>query len=781
MFRLASGINDPETGSSESYEEAALSQTHQWLVPYQRDEVRIPYVTPGGNRATHHTADSSSCTQTSLSEVLPDGAERGGLDQSETSGLELAHLISALKNISSGVTNGTPPPYGDFSRTSPTRPRDGTYPKQRVLFADPECEMDAPPVPYQPVSDHSAHYSSPTMQTLSCMEGISLSKAPPYRRHAAAGAAAEEGPAGGSPDLHEKGKLWYLNKQKWIGVEKARQAMLEEAEIEEHCSFTPKLSEYAEHLQRPAALRPERRARDEVLYRKLWLAQKQKEQLSEDLRDCTFHPVTLTKSREKQRRSPRVFDALFAEAQHRHCFATEVRASVVKEAEQALHGGGGPVVSPDRVEEIVQRLFSKAAQVSPETAAAGAGTPSPHVPQLSEKTREIIREQRESGERVEDPTDRLYAPCDPHSAARVMQQLMDEEVGSDHQQPQRPNETAAAKRRQKKLEAQLQRQRWAGLLASKYRFLVRTIIEGDGAKPAPEHTAAAGAGKASWRSTSRFAAQCKVSAADLMRAAACVLTEEESTELLTALERLQKHEVREEDFVQAVLRHTEGEPSHPLLTTELPPPPPSPQHHVRVKRAPVDPAVIAERKEKRQQHLKNLREEAVRRQLGGGSKPEATEFRSREVPRYCKPDVQRDVKKTRSSELRRAHASHKITELLIKQIDFSEMPVESPGARQRTTLEEWELTPRGLPPASEEDHLPFHDSHSDAAYAIRRSELWKPEVNTPARVKAPSRLSSEPSAEAAGNLPHSIHDEEALLEMGKEALIRQLRQYHHGT
>lgn len=378
-----------------------------------------------------------------------------------------------------------------------TKPTSGSFPGTETpvplipLPLSPAAEVEVATtlslLDVVPEDERSAQYSSRLLQKLSCMKGYSLStvsSGPPTsrrlegeddergrtaaphrgehdvrqkqgggtagdgraRRH---GRLAEKncGGAGGKRDLYEEAKLWRLRKARWMAMERNRKECLTEEAEDAECCFQPKLSPYAATLVRPAALRPENRAQYEMLQHRMWEAVKKQERIAEELKECTFRPLTfeairsirrqaaqkikaITENGEGEGKGPAeeegypsaspqspaasssVFHKLFEDAQQRTHFQQRIIKSAAKQVQEVIAKGesGGvssaPEMTPKDIQQVVERLFSRSC-----VGTAGKMvllSQSSHTPKLSKKTREIMAKKVERGERAVDPTKHLY-------------------------------------------------------------------------------------------------------------------------------------------------------------------------------------------------------------------------------------------------------------------------------------------------------------------------------------------------------------------------------------
>lgn len=730
-----------------------LSWLHKTSPSPSRPEARGEN-TPEWSHNYHRTVGSSSCTPSSSPVETPRNEIE--IDKNEeTSGLQMEDLVSALRRMASGLRDTDDRQELDQTvkpEMLTPRPHPHPFSKDASGITDPEAVISLVEMGR---NDRSPNYSSRMMQALSCIEGLSVGSPSGGPSPCKEGANDQDHMHTRRPhrDLHEEGKRWRLNKQRWIALEKKRKEMLEESKLEEACSFHPQLSAYAKKMRRPPSLRPECRASSEVLQRRKWQAAKRQEKIQEELRECTFHPLTLH-AIDILHRSPgkekEVFNKLFEDAVHRHHFNSCVKATVISELEKytnSLEGAQNVVVPPEEVQTIVERLFSKAAVVAATKSAAAEVSAPTHTPRLSQKTQEIIKEKERSGERSPDPTRRLYQSGGGLESSRGLQQRMgqvlEEALGREAEK--------SAKQKRQEIEAKLQSQRINGILAEKFRLLARHVAKSSHAV---------------------YQRHAKQSSSALAHAAVALLPADESTEVLTGLERCRLNELSETDFVQAMRRQVQagasggGGGKNPLLT---PPPhhtrrslsPPSeeeagaPRPLPRVRREKADPQVIAAAREKREAFLRQMEEEATKRREGEGYVP----FHSRLIPYACRSDAAPTVKKTRASALRQECVQKKIAAETAKEL----YPVVTPHVS--------EILTRALFASAEEQPAAISHDHtknrSREDITSRDSTAVIPAAGPPS-FSAPQRhgnveegLTDIPSALQPAFRPHSGRERDA--------------------
>lgn len=610
------------------------------------------------------------------------------------SGLEMRHLLSTMNN----AIERSPRQRGSRER----HPRRSATPTRRAYSYDsgmPVSHFPPQSLPYSippflqpssngevardltgedllaapPDEERSAQYSSRFMQTLSWMEGVSLGQASARsqeqdrsirkeRRELKKRHPSSKGKA--LRDLHEEGKLWILNKQRWIALEKARKEGLEAAEVERNCSFKPKISRFASRLNRPTLLRPENRTTAELVRRMFWLASRKQEQLQKEMEPCTFHPQTLhaiksnDKAEQKERRKKhdeKVFGRLFDDAKSRQRFKQEMVVPLVERVNHITGQDAGSVLEmpPEEVEQVVERLFRKGVVTlsAGELAQVEGGT---FHPKLSEKTQEIIEQQQKEGKRATQLPEQLY---ERHLATQKERLQAEAEAEEQEKEKMRRRRLREMERREAKRTSMFQ-ERLRSVLTEKFRLLARSAAKNQGVPYIRSHP---------------------VSASGIARAAVLHLSDDQSTEVVAILEQWRQDSVSEEDFVEGVLSAIlalEYPDKHPLA---IPLPvrtacnskksiykkTSSPQPVTRVKREAPDPEKLAAARRSREQFLKELIEKSERKKLGIDNDEcvVVPRFRAGKVPGACLPSTQL----TESSvEARKNRAAH-LREAFVKQ------------------------------------------------------------------------------------------------------------------
>lgn len=514
----------------------------------------------------------------------------------------------------------------------------------------------------------STAYTSHTMQALSQVEGATAVSASQLSHPTSVSARGRSSSGGGSrrsgsrhrgTSLYENAMRAKLAKQQWISLEQARQRVLEEARIERDCPFHPTVSKYAARINRPPALRPEQRAHAEVLRRKQWIAMKQREEVEKELEECTFRPLTLRTVRaaptELAQTSPRVFRELYREAEARQHFEQVVRPQVVDQLERRLTRRDTSPLPPERLQEIVERLFSKAVVREEARAEEQRRAEPEHRPTLSAATLRIIQDKIRAGERDPDIVSHLYQV----ERDRALEAALAERIQQEQERLARSAFAEACARERRRLVED----RVEALLVAKFQTLAKEACALRG------HT---------------YRVMDAQPVVGLARASLNVLSPEEAEEVLNVVESVEQDRLTSAQFVRAVLVFLQNngvEAAHHLLI-EAPTPPlsavqkrasaerftdpltTSPQPLPKVKRERPDPAVLQQVREKREAQLAQWREEAeLRKALEDGLLPDAEHtFQPaprRLIPYECRPDVHIPVKTTKADALRRAHNLNK--------------------------------------------------------------------------------------------------------------------------
>jgi hypothetical protein len=560
-------------------------------------------------------------------------------------------------------------------------------------------------------------YSSALMQALSRMEGEGVlnsqwtSSAHPSRTYNTNDAAGDASGGGvfddddddatmrGSsaypPDIYEEAMRAKVAKQQWMALEKARQEVLEEARRRRDCPFAPQVSPYAARLHRPTSLRPENRVQSEIIRRKQWLAKKRQQEVERELQECTFRPLTVRAAQLDPAAlapaEPVVFDALYAEAEERRTFETEVKPQLVQQAE------GRVPLSPMRPEQLaamVERLcvrgvvrtttdaeepreeggrgVSSAAPYPASSSDANAAAAAVTVPDAQQQQRQpllsavsqrIVAAKVAAGERDPDIVRHLYRQAERDALKDQLRFELDEE------------KQRIARAEQAMMLAQdrrrLQQEYYRSVLAAKYKALAKHACDA-------QHT--------SYRATA------PQPVALLARASFDLLSTEETEELLSAVEHCGQHKLREAEFIAVVFRFFEEHGMGLADATLLTRPPPaavvvgggaanakragsasrsggirrgssshgSPVSLPRVKREKPDPELIAQIRESRALALESWKQEHQRKRAIADGVAVDDDFTfqpppRRLIPYECRPDVVVPVKMTKSEALRRAY------------------------------------------------------------------------------------------------------------------------------
>lgn len=128
-----------------------------------------------------------------------------------------------------------------------------------------------------------------------------------------------------------------LAKQQWACLERARRhAQMDEME---GCTFQPQISPYAEAIERPRALSPQFRARDDMRRKVERIAQRQRELEEKQMTECTFKPLTLSAARlhaSALLERSNLHEKLFKDHKKRQLFRDHLQMEAVKEIEERM-------------------------------------------------------------------------------------------------------------------------------------------------------------------------------------------------------------------------------------------------------------------------------------------------------------------------------------------------------------------------------------------------------------------------------------------------------------
>ncbi|CAD2215563.1 hypothetical protein AGDE_13144 [Angomonas deanei] len=438
-----------------------------------------------------------------------------------------------------------------------------------------------------PLPRQDSAYSSTLMQALSMSEGAVVTTQVKSRK-----SRAQSVPSRTTSELYEDGMRAKLAKQQWVSLEQKRQQQLEEAKIKRDCSFSPSISRYAKNIRRPSSLHPQNRASAEVLRKRQWQALKAREQAERELEECTFRPLTLSTARLEQgaiTAGPGVHNELYYEAQQRRHFNEVVKPRLVEEVDEAVRTkGGSNRVSPDGLEQIVSRLFSKV--VSDKQA-----PPVVHSfqPQITEASKKIVREKVLLGERDPNIVEHLYTENDQKKPLDGQ-----EDVEGCILESKRKIMKEVFKLKMEEDRDKLGWEYKTGLLVEKYRALSKRASVANGRVYYPDQPQ---------------------SVLGLARAALDVLTPAEAEELLNVLDGYKQPHTVVGSFVNCVVDYvkeqTEADPEYcsPLLTVL--PNSRKPRHVAPakgkelpiVKREAADPELLQRAREKREEELRQYK------------------------------------------------------------------------------------------------------------------------------------------------------------------------------
>lgn len=445
---------------------------------------------------------------------------------------------------------------------------------------------------------------------------------------------------------------------------------------------------------------------------------------------CTFRPITTHTLKARPRsssssdgtgrhrrlssasgeNSPAVFDKLYREAQAKHVFETVIRPQVVEAFEKcALRRPAPNAASPETVEAATNRLYAEARELE-ERRRLRSVEPE-HKPRISRRSKALVQNMELNGDRHPDQLQRLAARPDGNS-----EEALDRAIEAELERQRR----ALVLEERQRARAALERERVRSLLQAKFRELKRHVCQQQ-----KEH----------------FSLQSPVLVRQLAKAGVDVLSAEEASELLSVLEFCGASQLRERGFVSLVFNYaaektgSDGAYVSPLCTLPAPAPrratprrstPPTVLAAVARERA--DPAALEEVRRKREEQMRVWREEAYRRE-----NPPASTFASRPhrlIPYDCRPDVQIEVKSTRSMKLRQDYNTRRRH---WDAVVGSEDPL-------RQHLRGWEPRTDGVRPCSRRE--------SDNEYSC--AAVW-----SPAPLNPKQSLTAAATATAATTATHS--------------------------
>ncbi|CBH17013.1 hypothetical protein, conserved [Trypanosoma brucei gambiense DAL972] len=257
--------------------------------------------------------------------------------------------------------------------------------------------------------------------------------ASPQRRMASSGAVPRSRRR--CDDMYEEAVRGKLAKRQWAAAEQIRQSILERARIERDCTFQPQLSPYAKKLHRPSHLAPENRIYEELMRKSEWRAQKQKEHIEDELKGCTFRPLTVQAAKLKSSahvHDSHIFSELYNHHEEQQYFRDELRPRVVQHLEQQIlyKNPSNKIVSENKMSEVVERLISRGAivQADRQRAKSAAISSETFKPAISTKSERIVSRQQDAGLLSEDVLERLMNPPKTMSQDRCQRREREEKL-----------------------------------------------------------------------------------------------------------------------------------------------------------------------------------------------------------------------------------------------------------------------------------------------------------------------------------------------------------------
>ena len=167
------------------------------------------------------------------------------------------------------------------------------------------------------------------------------------------------------PNYRNNDRLYFEGRDRELQKQERLIAMrlekLAREERREQCTFSPMISPYARSLRRPRSLSPENRALGEVLRRKEVIAVRRREVALNELRGCTFQPLTLraaTLSPDAVIRRHALHRELHADHEIRQHFREMAPKLAGTMEDQVIHPKNTPRLPEEEVQNIVQRLLT---------------------------------------------------------------------------------------------------------------------------------------------------------------------------------------------------------------------------------------------------------------------------------------------------------------------------------------------------------------------------------------------------------------------------------------
>ncbi|ORC91641.1 uncharacterized protein TM35_000052370 [Trypanosoma theileri] len=629
-------------------------------------------------------------------------------------------------------------------------------------------------------------------------------------------------------DLYEDAMRAQLAKRQWAAVEQMRQSMLETARVERDCPFKPRLSAYAAKIRRPAELSPQNRIYDELIRKEEWHAKKRRENVIQELQGCTFRPLTVRAATLKSSalvHDSHIFSELYDHHKEQKQFREELQPYVVEQLERHMlfKNPSNKTVSEDKINTVVERLFSRGVVVQNENAKQKQKrllSPS-FKPTVNAESERIAARQREYGQVPEDVVERLFNPS-PLLQQNKYHKREEEEERKD------VNLKLLQSEYDRTLRLLLQRERRKTFVSAKFDILSDAINAERRGRDGPE------------RVKNEYLVE------EITRVAILLLSPGEVEELSDILAQ-SNHTVKlnKENFMLLCEEAIEGlaDPSTSLLG-RLPPPrlttttttttgtdtafntdmnTQKPQYRSTLREIP-SPEELERLKAKRaERRRKEAEEELQRRRAIEEEEQQQCTFRPsprRKIPHECRADFNVEVKTTKAAALRRAYIQKTLE--AEDEVSASDLPPVSRKELFRTVV----LNPHVQPRRSQSvgGHSPSTQAHmhmhTKAALALPVESSPPVKTSEPKRNKyeamnrscssshamrshskrrentvavgAAGGISDHSSEEAAVVSPSTAQPrlyrdvvsehaafgrEGALTEFGRELILKQLREY----
>nr|CCC94734.1 conserved hypothetical protein [Trypanosoma congolense IL3000] len=455
-------------------------------------------------------------------------------------------------------------------------------------------------------------------------------------------------------DMYEEAIRGKLAKSQWAAAEQLRKTMLEKARFERDCTFRPQLSFYAARLKRPTNLSPENRIYEELMRRNEWRAQKQKEHIENELKDCTFRPITMNAAQLKSSahaHDSHIFSELYNHNDELKYFYEEIQPQVVDQLTRQLHWKNMDykVIPRGGINAVVDRLFAQGAIVQKgQRRSRSAGEELfPFKPLMNPESERIVSKQLEAGLISDDVMERLVNEPPAKLRDRCKRREYEEKLFAREF-------TRLRTELKKEMRASLDVERRKAFISAKFDAIVSLINRED-----PRYL----------KFDSR---RVKYPITLLLKAAVDALTPDEGEELVHILSHSRSSKLNKKGFVSLCERAVQlfENPNSSALVSVPPPPPPNvaDRHDpksdeirrkmelLRWNLSPEQAATIRAQGLERQR--RRLEEEAVRRRANEEEEMKECTFRpqpARKIPNECRSGRYTDVRVTRAEMLRRAH------------------------------------------------------------------------------------------------------------------------------